>query len=216
VEIRVDPMPWGVAIEVDDRGRLLPPQTRRELNTLLEDPAPHAAGQLGDGRLGLWVVAGQARRLGIKVQLRSNAVLSNQAVVFLPKELFAPETDPDVTQALPSPAAGLDTRSEPAASTLSVKTRNTASTSPLQAPAPEHGQADGSLPIRQPGRSYMAAELARRSTAAAADALPAQEPAPQVGLVAQVAEGRRRAQEAEERGRPPAPSRTAPARTDLT
>jgi signal transduction histidine kinase len=216
VEIRVDPMPWGVAIEVDDRGRLLPPQTRHELNMLLEDPAPHAAGQLGDGRLGLWVVAGQARRLGIRVQLRSNAVLSNQAVVFLPKELFAPETDQEVTQALSGPAASRETRSEPAAPTLSAKARVTTAPAPLQAQAPEHRQADGSLPIRQPGRSYMAAELARRSTAAAADALPAQEPAPHAGLVAQVAKGRRRAQEAEVRGRPPVPSRNAPARTDLT
>jgi hypothetical protein len=217
VEIRVDPMPWGVAIEVDDRGRLLAPQTRRELNMLLEDPAPHAAGQLGDGRLGLWVVAGQARRLGITVQLRSNAVLSNQAVVFLPKELFAPEADPEVTQVLPAPVVSPDTRSEPAARTPSGKARDTTPVPvPLQAEGPEQGQADGSLPVRQPGRSYMAAELARQSTSHAAGTAPAQVPAPRVGLVAQVADGRRRAQATEEDGRAPVPSRTAPARTDLT
>jgi signal transduction histidine kinase len=219
VEIRVDPMPWGVAIEVDDRGRLLAPQKRRELNMLLEDPTPHAAGQLGDGRLGLWVVAGQARRLGITVQLRSNAVLSNQAVVFLPKQLFAPEADPEATQVLPAPVVSPDTRSEPAVGTPSGKARDTTPVPvpvPPQAEGPEQGQAVGSLPVRQPGRSYMAAELARKSTSRAAGTAPAQEPAPRVGLVAQVADGRRRAQATEEDGRAPVPSRTASARTDLT
>jgi signal transduction histidine kinase len=219
VEIRVEPSPWGVAIEVDDRGQLLPAETRRTLNLLLADPAPHAAETLSDGRIGLWVVAEQARRLDIKVQLRSSVLLSNQAVVFLPKALFAPGGDPagaargeETAQALPMPPAGVVGRPVP--------TPSAASQPPDSGPGdgatvPQQGQA-GPLPVRDPGRSYMAAELARQKTPPAASDGPASAPAPRAGLMAQVAEGQRRAQQTGERDRSPAATAAVPTRADLT
>jgi hypothetical protein len=62
----------------------------------------------------------------------------------------------------------------------------------------------------------MAAELARQKTPPAANDGPASAPAPRAGLMAQVAEGQRRAQQAGEHDRSPAATAAVPTRADLT
>jgi hypothetical protein len=62
----------------------------------------------------------------------------------------------------------------------------------------------------------MAAELARQKSPHAAGDGPTSPPAPRAGLMAQVAEGQRRAQQAGEHDRAPATTGAAPTRADLT
>ncbi|MEE4495093.1 MULTISPECIES: ATP-binding protein [unclassified Streptomyces] len=95
VEVRVTPVNAGVSIEIDDRGSLMPPELMDRLNRLLAEPDEHRLGEyLRDGRLGMWVVAEYARRLGLTVRLKSNIYGSNQAVVIVPATLFHQEEPP--------------------------------------------------------------------------------------------------------------------------
>ena len=94
VLVRVDTVDSGVVIQIDDRGKLMPRETLAQLNSLLSEPSRHRAGDyLRDGRMGIWVVAEYARRLGFHVRLHSNVYGSNQAEVLVPKDLFS--TTPD-------------------------------------------------------------------------------------------------------------------------
>lgn len=202
VEVRVDPEPLGAAITVDDRGLLIPAGKRRTLNLLLEDPAPYAAEVLADGRIGLWAVAEQARRFGIKVQLRSNVLLSNQAVIFVPKELFAPQPDAAArdrnTEELPAVAGGT---LRPSSAAPTAAPQADGPRPKFAAPAQQPEPAADPLPVRQSGHRYMAAELAQPAPTRPTAASPV---APLAGLVAQVTSGRRRAEDAAEPDRPPA------------
>ncbi|CCK32115.1 hypothetical protein BN159_7736 [Streptomyces davaonensis JCM 4913] len=89
VLIRVVRVPAGIAIEVDDHGRLMPDRTREQLNGLLSDVSRHNVGEyVRDGRIGMWVVATHASRIGLQVRLQTNVYHSNQAVVVIPFDLM--------------------------------------------------------------------------------------------------------------------------------
>ncbi|WP_416976953.1 ATP-binding protein [Streptomyces sp. T028] len=89
VLIRVVRVSAGIAIEVDDHGRLMPDRTREQLNGLLSDVSRHNVGEyVHDGRIGMWVVATHASRIGLQVRLQTNVYHSNQAVVVIPFDLL--------------------------------------------------------------------------------------------------------------------------------
>ncbi|MEW2302136.1 ATP-binding protein [Streptomyces sp. NPDC006655] len=223
VQVRVEMAASGVVIQIDDRGKLMPQETLTQLNSLLSEPTRHRSGDyLRDGRIGMWVVAEYARRLGLHVRLQSNFYGSNQAEVRVPFGLFTtapdrqePAARPD--RPAPSPihapapeTAAADTRTtdrprETPAAAPPVTAHNaepaTRSAASHMTPLPEHGASevpDGSgdgdeLPVRDRRRSYLAPGLqdsareARRSTAPSAP--------PSAGLMSQIAEGRRRAEQ---------------------
>ncbi|MGW0827094.1 ATP-binding protein [Streptomyces sp. NPDC002845] len=94
VLVRVEKAASGVVVQIDDRGKLMPHETLAQLNGLLSEPSRHRAGDyLRDGRIGMWVVAEYARRLGLHVRIQSNFYGSNQAEVRVPFGLFSTRPD---------------------------------------------------------------------------------------------------------------------------
>ncbi|WP_157876520.1 sensor histidine kinase [Streptomyces graminilatus] len=147
VLVRVDTVDSGVVIQIDDRGKLMPRDTLTQLNGLLSEPSRHRAGDyLRDGRMGVWVVAEYARRLGFSVRLQSNVYGSNQAEVLVPLDLFSTTPDrqePAARPNLQSPEPVLaDGRGVPAAST---RARVAVTRGPVASRIPDPS-ASGALP----------------------------------------------------------------------
>ncbi|MGW0711789.1 ATP-binding protein [Streptomyces sp. NPDC002643] len=235
VMIRVVRVSAGVAIEIDDHGRLMPDGTREQLNGLLADVSRHSVGEyVHDGRIGMWVVATHARRIGLQVRLQTNVYHSNQAVVVIPFALIHGTSDdrtelgradraahdlaPRAVGARP-PGRGDGLRQSVSAGgpppaprpmrpplpratanseqgTLPLPQRRTPSrrAAPEQLPPGQAGtsgsasEAPPPLAVRDTSRSYLAQGLRK---AAPSRAEPAK--APDSGLLAQIAAGRRRA-----------------------
>ncbi|WP_329020637.1 sensor histidine kinase [Streptomyces sp. NBC_01601] len=222
VQVRVEMAASGVVIQIDDRGKLMPQETLTQLNSLLSEPTRHRSGDyLRDGRIGMWVVAEYARRLGLHVRLQNNFYGSNQAEVRVPFGLFTtapdrqePAVRPDRPVASPihAPApetAAADTRTTdkpretPAAAppaTAHSAEPTPRSTASRTTPLPEHGASeipDGSgdgdeLPVRDRSRSYLAPALQDSAREARRSTAPSAPPS--AGLMSQIAEGRRRAE----------------------
>jgi anti-sigma regulatory factor (Ser/Thr protein kinase) len=91
VLIRAENVTAGLAIEVEDRGLGILPESRHRMNEVLADPSRVNIGELlHDGRIGLFVVSALARRHGVKVELHTNVYGGTQAVIVLPRELIDP------------------------------------------------------------------------------------------------------------------------------
>jgi hypothetical protein len=89
VWIRVEEVPAGLAIEIEDRGvGFARDAERRRMNELLAEPGRVSLDELlRDGRIGLWVVAVLARRHGVAVELKSNLFGGVTAAVVVPHDL---------------------------------------------------------------------------------------------------------------------------------
>jgi hypothetical protein len=96
VLLRAETVTAGLAVEVEDRGLGIPPDSRRRLNDLLSDLERINIDELlQDGRIGLLVVSALARRHGIEVQLQSNLYGGTQAVVVVPNALLGSDSRDD-------------------------------------------------------------------------------------------------------------------------
>ncbi|MGW4399773.1 nitrate- and nitrite sensing domain-containing protein [Amycolatopsis nivea] len=104
VELRGNVVGKGVVIEVEDQGLGIEPEQADEFNAMLADPPDFGIMALSDEpRLGLFVVARLASRHGISVHLRESAYGGTRAIVLVRKDLLAPisETEPSDADAEP-------------------------------------------------------------------------------------------------------------------
>ncbi|MGX1128909.1 signal transduction histidine kinase [Streptomyces glaucescens] len=96
VRVTGEPVGNGYAVEVEDRGLGMGPETLAEANRRIEES--EALDLFDSDRLGLFVVSRLAARHDIKVHLRTSPYGGTTAVVLLPKALLhngAPERAPD-------------------------------------------------------------------------------------------------------------------------
>ncbi|MFD0437306.1 sensor histidine kinase [Streptomyces chartreusis] len=235
VLVRVEMAASGVIIQIDDRGKPMPQATLAQLNGLLSEPSRHRSGDyLRDGRIGMWVVAEYARRLGLHVRLQSNFYGSNQAEVRVPHGLFtaAPERQepaarPDHPPLSPVHALAPETSTAaartadrsgaaPAAATTRSAEPSTSRAASVIPPLTTHGGSevpDGSgdgdqLPKRDRSRSYLVPGLQDSTREARGSTAPSAPPS--AGLMSRVAEGRRRAEQGSVLGPSPLPEPTDP------
>lgn len=89
VLLRAQAVQAGIAVEVEDRGLGMTSQDQEDKNRLLAEPG-QAGIPLGDGRIGLYVVAVLASQHGIRVQLRPSIYGGVLAVIILPAHLLDP------------------------------------------------------------------------------------------------------------------------------
>lgn len=89
VHVRAVTVAKGLAIEVEDRGLGMSDGEYDTLNRQLVTPVPFDVIALAeDVRLGLFVVAQLAERLGVAVTLRSSPYGGTLAIVFIPEDLI--------------------------------------------------------------------------------------------------------------------------------
>ncbi|MYW01701.1 sensor histidine kinase, partial [Streptomyces sp. SID3343] len=89
VHVRAVSVAKGLAVEIEDRGLGLPDDEIESLNRQLATPVAFDVIALAeDVRLGLFVVAQLAERLGVSVTLRSSPYGGTLAIVFLPEDLI--------------------------------------------------------------------------------------------------------------------------------
>lgn len=104
VDLRVQSVTAGLAIEIQDRGLGMPSDQLQRLNELLATPTKIDIGELlEDGRIGLHVVAELTRRHGIAVRLQTNIYGGIDAVVVLPHELLGDEPQQPHQSTQPAP-----------------------------------------------------------------------------------------------------------------
>jgi signal transduction histidine kinase len=87
VTVGAEPVTNGLAIEIEDRGLGMPPESLAEINERLANPPEFDPGR--GAQLGLFVVARLAARHGVSVQLRRSAYGGTSAVALLPDTLMA-------------------------------------------------------------------------------------------------------------------------------
>ncbi|MGW1783959.1 ATP-binding protein [Streptomyces sp. NPDC002143] len=164
VAVTVEEVGSGVLIQIEDRGIAMPQEDLNRLNNLLSEPSRHRAGDyLRDGRMGLWVVAEHARRLGFSVRIQSNFYGGIQAEVRIPFELFT-ETPHQQKQAArrdrlsPAPVRAPDSDTPTAATRATGPTRTAPGLRPVDSPSagPSNGASitavggRPALPTRRP------------------------------------------------------------------
>ncbi|MFF8392176.1 sensor histidine kinase [Streptomyces sp. NPDC016172] len=158
-------VPNGVGIEIQDSGKGLSEEKKREAEHALAGTAPGAGlgGITEDANLGLRVVGALARRYGIRVTFADSPWLGTSVVVVVPHKYFSP---------LPMAATA------PAAPAPEVRTAAAAPAGEsVTAPGPQAGQAEtgqttpGGLPRRRSKRNETEAprpaERTDRNTVAA-------------------------------------------------
>ncbi|MEU3148167.1 MULTISPECIES: ATP-binding protein [unclassified Streptomyces] len=99
-------VPNGVGIEIQDSGKGLSEEKKREAEHALAGTAPGAGigGITEDANIGLRVVGVLARRYGIRVTFADSPWLGTSVVVVVPHTYFSPL--PTATDVAPAPAAG--------------------------------------------------------------------------------------------------------------
>ncbi|GAA4081300.1 ATP-binding protein [Streptomyces shaanxiensis] len=101
-------VPNGVGIEIQDSGKGLSEEKKREAEYALTGTAPGAGlgGISEDANIGLRVVGILARRYGIRVTFADSPWLGTSVVVVVPHKYFSPlPAAASTTQAAPAPAA---------------------------------------------------------------------------------------------------------------
>lgn len=133
-------VPNGVGIEIQDAGKGLSEEKKREAEQSLAGTAtgPGLGGVSEDANLGLRVVGALARRYGIRVTFADSPWLGTSVVVVVPHKYFSP-LPAAVTEPV-APAAAAATSAEPAP-VASAETAEAADTTP------------GGLPRRRSRRS---------------------------------------------------------------
>ncbi|MEU5894453.1 ATP-binding protein [Streptomyces sp. NPDC047461] len=109
VMVRAQPVPVGLAIEVEDRALRMQPPVRSQLNQLLAAPDTiDVSDQVRRGHFGLLTAAKIAQRHGLTVTLSENVLGGTTALVVVPRRLLVPIQDDDVEELVgPGAAAPL-------------------------------------------------------------------------------------------------------------
>ncbi|MEV5958134.1 sensor histidine kinase [Streptomyces sp. NPDC051987] len=151
VRVTGEPVGNGYALEVEDRGLGMGPETLAEANRRIEQS--EALDLFDSDRLGLFVVSRLAARHGIRVHLRTSPYGGTTAVVLLPKALLHggpadragrppthPEQAPAHAEQAPSrayPRVADAVLPEPAPAGRPALAATSAATRPAPEPAPE-------------------------------------------------------------------------------
>ncbi|HEX4721968.1 MAG TPA: ATP-binding protein [Pseudonocardiaceae bacterium] len=94
VMVRAQTVKAGLAIEVEDRGLGIRLDELGRINGLLAGADADDMGELlGDGLIGLWVVAQLARRNDVRIRLQTNIFGGTSADIVVPHSLLGGETD---------------------------------------------------------------------------------------------------------------------------
>jgi len=137
-------VPNGVGIEIQDSGKGLSEEKKREAEQALAGTGsgPGLGGVSEDATIGLRVVGILARRYGIRVTFADSPWLGTSVVVVVPHKYFSPlpTAAPAVQASAPAPVRE-ETPTPPAASAETVEVGETAETTP------------GGLPRRRSRRS---------------------------------------------------------------
>ncbi|WP_432118167.1 ATP-binding protein [Streptomyces sp. bgisy032] len=152
-------VPNGVGIEIQDSGKGLSEEKKREAEHALAGTAPGAGlgGITEDASIGLRVVGTLARRYGIRVTFADSPWLGTSVVVVVPHKYFSPLPTAAPAQAAPAPAASAPSAAG-ARTAVATPPRETLTTSSASgaAPAAPSGTAEttpGGLPRRRSRRS---------------------------------------------------------------
>ncbi|MFJ8048494.1 ATP-binding protein [Streptomyces luteogriseus] len=158
-------VPNGVGIEIQDSGKGLSEEKKREAEHALAGTAPGAGlgGITEDANIGLRVVGALARRYGIRVTFADSPWLGTSVVVVVPHKYFSPLPTALTAPAAPAPEARTATAA-PARETATVP-------EPRAAQAETGETTPGGLPRRRSKRNETeaprSAERTDRGTVAA-------------------------------------------------
>jgi signal transduction histidine kinase len=161
-------VPNGVGIEIQDSGKGLSEEKKREAEHALAGTSPGAGlgGISEDANIGLRVVGTLARRYGIRVTFADSPWLGTSVVVVVPHKYFSP-----------LPAATSGPQAPPAAATPSGTGAPAPGTGQAphaaDAPAPEDGDSPETTPGGLPRRRSRRAEPAAAPSGPAAGSRPA-------------------------------------------
>ncbi|MFJ8591861.1 ATP-binding protein [Streptomyces sp. NPDC093598] len=183
-------VPNGVGIEIQDSGKGLSEEKKREAEHALAGTAPGAGlgGITEDANIGLRVVGALARRYGIRVTFADSPWLGTSVVIVVPHKYFSPlptaatapaAPDPEVRTATAAPARETVTAPAPAAQAETGETtpgglpRRRSRRSETEAPRPAERTDRGTVAAVPPDASFSG--LAAFATAGrdAAEASPA-------------------------------------------
>ncbi|MEC7051299.1 MULTISPECIES: ATP-binding protein [Streptomyces] len=160
-------VPNGVGIEIQDSGKGLSEEKKRDAEHALAGTAPGAGlgGITEDANIGLRVVGALARRYGIRVTFADSPWLGTSVVVVVPHKYFSPLPTAATAPAAPAPAPEVRTATAaPARETATVP-------EPRAAQAETAETTPGGLPRRRSKRNETEAprpaERADRGTVAA-------------------------------------------------
>ncbi|MFJ7240735.1 ATP-binding protein [Streptomyces olivaceus] len=171
-------VPNGVGIEIQDSGKGLSDEKKREAEHALAGTSPGAGlgGISEDANIGLRVVGALARRYGIRVTFADSPWLGTSVVVVVPHKYFsplpsaaAPATVPDTAQAATAPAADL---APPAVVEAAAAPAPVVESTRAADPAPAADTAVETTPGGLPRRRSRRAEPAAASGTAAPAAQP--------------------------------------------
>ncbi|MEW2247942.1 ATP-binding protein [Streptomyces sp. NPDC006975] len=118
VMVRAQRVANGLAVEVEDRAIPMHPQTRAQMNHLLQAPDEvDVSGQVRAGQLGLLVAAKIAQSHGLSVLLQENVTGGTTALVVIPARLLVAIPSVDDASALPQDARPLAPQPQQVAAT---------------------------------------------------------------------------------------------------
>ncbi|GHC97160.1 hypothetical protein GCM10010313_04340 [Streptomyces violarus] len=158
-------VPNGVGIEIQDSGKGLSEEKKREAEHALAGTAPGAGlgGITEDANIGLRVVGALARRYGIRVTFADSPWLGTSVVVVVPHKYFSP-----LPAAAPAAPAAPEVRTATAA-----PARETVTAPAPDAPAEAAETTPGGLPRRRSKRNEAAEpRQAERTDRSAVSAIP--------------------------------------------
>lgn len=145
VLLRAQRVTAGLAIEVEDRGLGMTSSEQSRMNAVLAGAeGSDIGGLLGEGRLGLFVVAALARRHHIVVRLQSNIYGGTQAVIVLPPDLLGEDTAQRYTRHLTAAAPVVVPAAMPPAGSASAVETAVSACGPSPAPDAVHAPASDS------------------------------------------------------------------------
>ncbi|WP_370665460.1 ATP-binding protein [Streptomyces sp. IBSBF 2507] len=118
VTVRAQRVANGLAVEVEDRAIPMHPQTRAQMNHLLQAPDEvDVSGQVRAGQLGLLVAAKIAQSHGLSVLLQENVTGGTTALVVIPARLLVATPSIDDAGAPPQDTRPLGPHSQQVAAT---------------------------------------------------------------------------------------------------
>ncbi len=165
-------VPNGVGIEIQDSGKGLSEEKKREAEHALAGTSPGAGlgGVSEDASIGLRVVGSLARRYGIRVTYADSPWLGTSVVIVVPHKYFSPVPASTAATAPAAPAAATATATEPAS-------RTAVAIAPAETLVGDDGETTpGGLPRRRSKRGEAArhepVERTERSEGTAVAAVP--------------------------------------------